>query len=85
MFWFGMDFELYLFLGHHLGDHGRAGIPAGGLRLLLPQSEHRAESGHGPGLKNPTDHKGISEDGGCVTIRKCSTPTEPFLCLLRTQ
>lgn len=76
MFWCGMDFELYLVLGCHLGDHGCAGLPAGGLRLLLPQPEHRAEPGHGPGLNNPKDHKGICEDGGCVTIRKCFTPTE---------
>lgn len=76
-FGFGMDSELYLVLGHYLGDHGRAGLPAGDLRLLLPQPEHRAEPGHRPGLKNLKDHKGICKDGGCVTITKCSTVTEP--------
>lgn len=74
----GMDFELYLVLGHYLGDHGRAGLPAGDLRLLLPQPEHRAEPGHRLGLKNLKDHKGIRKAGGCVTITKCSTLTEPF-------
>lgn len=84
----GMDFELYLVLGHCLGDHGRTGLPAGGLRLLLPQPEHRTEPGHGPGLKNPKDHKATCEDGGCVTIRKSLTPNRPSQypsCLLRAQ
>lgn len=79
MFSFSMAFELYLVLGHHLGDHGRAGLPAGGLRLLLPQPEHRAEPGHRPGLRNP---EGICGDGGRLTIAECSTPEEPLSVLL---
>lgn len=86
MFWFGLDFDLYLVLGHHLGPHGRAGLPAGGLRLLLPQPEHRAEPGHGPGLKNPKDHEGICEDRGCYNqkVFYSNRTSQCSFCLLRT-
>lgn len=76
---FAMNFQLYLVLGHHLGDHGLAGLPAGGLRLLLPQPEHRAEPGHGPGLKMSRGEEGICKVGGCVINRKCSSPRQSAL------